>query len=88
MCRVCHGYGTRASFGPSRRRPNDLPTQQPNQPHTPHPTKPQTPNTQERLYRLAGGDVERYEEHQSYISVTFMTLNTNGIHAFFRSLLA
>jgi hypothetical protein len=41
----------------------------------------------EKLYRLAGGDVERYEEHQSYISVTFMTLNTNGIHQFFRSLL-
>jgi hypothetical protein len=42
---------------------------------------------QERLYRLAGGDVERYEEHQSYISITFMTLNTNGIHQFFRALL-
>jgi hypothetical protein len=42
---------------------------------------------QEKLYRLAGGDVERYEEHQSYISITFMTLNTNGIHQFFRSLL-
>lgn len=47
------------------------------------PTHPQ-----ERLYRLAGGDVARYEEHQSYISITFMTLNTNGIHSFFRSLLA
>lgn len=39
---------------------------------------PTPPPQQERLYRLAGGDVERYEEHQSYISITFMTLNTNG----------
>lgn len=75
------------SVPPTTERPTDL-TTQPNHTHpTPPNPQPQTP-TQERLYRLAGGDVERYEEHQSYISVTFMTLNTNGIHAFFRSLLA
>lgn len=43
--------------------------------------------TRRKWRRGKGGDVERYEEHQSYISITFMTLNTNGIHQFFRSLL-
>ncbi len=52
----------------------------------PEPDQEDVPE-QERLYRLAGGDADRYEEHQSYISITFMTLNTNGIHQFFRSLL-
>jgi hypothetical protein len=41
----------------------------------------------EKLYRLAGGDVDRYEDHVSFVCMFFHTLDRDAVGRLVRSLL-